>query len=140
MANKNFIARPENKVTDLFDENWQDNRSIVPSDHVLKHQITQEAVPQSISKELLSGKEIMTRTEVSHNDINNITRLAFLQDKFGLENVQILKESLLTLRVSKDRKSRKEFVESLQTQNRNSQNTSFMEKMFGSKNQSDKRE
>lgn len=89
---------------------------------------------KSVAKELFSNDVIDLKTEISHNEINNLTRLRFMQEKFRLQsggNLDHVIASFLRLRVSKDRKSRKEFIEALQTETRNSQGGSFMQKLFG---------
>lgn len=88
---------------------------------------------KSVSKELFSGDNIDTKTQLSHNDINNITRLRFLSEKFGVENVDVLTNSMLTLRVSMNRKSREEFIASLQTENRNQQGGTWVERLLGAR-------
>lgn len=76
---------------------------------------------KTVAKELFNRTNIDLKTEVTHDEINQITKLRFLQVKFGVSNVDVLIHSLLGLRVSKNRKSRGEFVNIVQTENRNQQ-------------------
>ncbi|MEI6887617.1 MAG: hypothetical protein WCK31_05275 [bacterium] len=86
---------------------------------------------KTVSKELFSKTNIELKTEIDHDEINNITRLQFLKEKFMISNVDVLVQNFLKLRVSKDRKSRKEFIDALQMENRNSNAPSMMSKLFG---------
>lgn len=103
----------------------------------LQQEVTSEHHLQTLSKELFSKHNIELKTEVSHNEINHITKLLFLQDRLLIDNVDVLISAFLKLRVSKERKSRREFVESLQTEARNQQGSGFMnsmKNMFGRNN------
>jgi len=98
----------------------------------LSQTFEQENSIKTVSKELFNTNGIELKSEVDHDEINNITRLHFLKEKFGISNVDTLVSSFLRLRVSKDRKSRREFIEALQTENRNSNpGGSLMARMFG---------
>lgn len=103
----------------------------------LQQEVTSEHHLQTLSKELFSKFNIELKTELSHNEINHVTKLLFLNDRHMISNVDVLISSFLKLRVSKDRKSRREFVESLQTEARNQQGSGFMnglKGMFGRNN------
>lgn len=69
---------------------------------------------EGVSKELFTGgPEIDLKSEVTKDQIVMITKLRFLQSKAALTNVQVLIDSFLTLSVSKDRKSRIEFIQAV---------------------------
>jgi hypothetical protein len=97
----------------------------------LNVQMEQETHIKSVSKELFSVGAIDLKTEVTHNEINAITKLRFLENKYGVSNINTLINSLLALRVSKGRKSRREFIDSLQAERRNEQGGNWMTKLFG---------
>lgn len=103
-------------------------------ENTLQMEVDQEHHVKSVSKELFNRENIDLKTEVSHDEINHVTKIRFLQDKFGVDNVDILLKSFLNLRVSKKRQSRREFIEALQTENRNSQGGGFMSRLFGGGN------
>lgn len=86
---------------------------------------------RAASKELFNEKDIDTKTELSHDDITGVTKLRFLEERYGVRNIPILVNSLLTLRISKNRKSREEFIESLQAERRSKQGGSIMDKFKG---------
>lgn len=99
------------------------------------HAIEHEDSIKSVAKQLFTHDVIDLKTDISHNEINNLTRLRFLQEKFkvgkqdrAIDNVI---NSFLRLRVSKDRKSRAEFIAALQTENRNTQGGSIWSRMLG---------
>ncbi len=97
----------------------------------LGSEIESDSHVKSVSKELFTNNAIFLKTEVSHDEIPNITRILFLRDRFGVQNMDTAINSFLSLRVSKDRKSRKEFIESLQSENRNAQGGGWVSKLFG---------
>lgn len=89
---------------------------------------------KSVAKELFNQGQIELKTEVSHDEINNLTRLRFMRERFGIDNVETLTNSFLSLRVSKDRKSRSEFIAALQTENRNTNGGGIWSRLFGVNN------
>jgi hypothetical protein len=97
----------------------------------LSQEVVQETNIKTVSKELFNRQNIELKTEVSHNEINHVAKLKFLQERFGVANIDVLCDNFLALRVSKDRKSRGEFVSSLQADNKAQQGGSFLSKMFG---------
>lgn len=110
-------------------------RSTTPTDPLLETSLSQNFEMdnniKSVSKELFNKHEIELKTEVSHDEINNISRLVFLKEKFGISNIDVLTHSFLKLRVSKDRKSRTEFISALNTENRNAQGGNLMSRLLG---------
>lgn len=86
---------------------------------------------KSVSKELFNSDKIDVKTELSHDEINMVTKLRFLERKFKLRNIDVLVGSLLTLRVSKDRKSRSEFIQALRSEDQDAQQSGFLKKFLG---------
>lgn len=120
---KKQVIMPEIKEPLLVDTLSAQDHGIAEQDNDIK----------AISRELLSKHNIEAKTELSHDEIIFVTKLRFLENRYGVRNVHVLVESLETLRVSMDRKSRREFIDALQTENRNSQATGFwggFKKMF----------
>lgn len=95
----------------------------------LQQEVIQESNIKSISKELFAKTDLEVKTELTHNEINQITKLLFLQEKLLISDVRTLIQSFLSLRISKKRQSRKEFIESLQTEQRNAQQLSVFDKL-----------
>ncbi len=70
-----------------------------------------------VSKELLTKDEnIDLKTDVSDDDISNISKLRFMQKTLKMDNINILLDSFLSLRVSRGRKGRQEFIQALNAQ------------------------
>lgn len=85
---------------------------------------------KSVSKELFSGEgEIDLKTEVSHDEVNMITKLRFLELKAELSNVDLLIDSFLKLRVSMARKSRQEFINALRSEDEGVQSSGVLSKL-----------
>lgn len=118
------LALPDVQEPLLADTLEQQQHNLMEQDNDIK----------TVSRELFSRQNIEAKTELSHNEIIHVTKLRFLKERFGVRNVEDLITSLETLRVSKDRKSRKEFVDALQTENRSNQGSGFFsgfKKLFG---------
>lgn len=86
---------------------------------------------QVIAKELFISDRIDLRTEVTKDEINLITKLRFLDKRLGLENVDLLLDSFLNLRVSLDRKSRGEFIRALTPNSAGEPPKSGWRRLFG---------
>jgi len=88
-----------------------------------------------IVKELISGNtQIEQKTELTATQISIISRLYFLHDYIEdptVTNLEKLLDKFLVLQISKDRKSRKEFVDSLRGVLDNKQGGGFLEKFGG---------
>ena len=72
-------------------------------------------------KELFETQDIEGKTELTGEQVMIISRLKILgciyKDKYGLDFVNNLVDNFLTLQLSKDRKSRVEFVNAFQSKN-----------------------
>jgi hypothetical protein len=79
----------------------------------LNYNVEEDNEIKAVSRELFTKKEIDVKTEVSYNEINQISKIRFLENKFEIKNVQPLLESFLSLRVSMNRKSRLEFIKAI---------------------------
>lgn len=65
------------------------------------------------SKELFSKEDIEVRTDISEEETSIIARLKYLCETFDLTKLDKAITNLMQLRLSKGRKSRKEFIEAL---------------------------
>lgn len=101
----------------------------------LEFPLQDESDIKAVSKELFSGKEIDLRTQVSADEINLVTKIRFLEEKFGIKNVKPLLASFLNLRVSLDRKSRTEFIQAITGEQEKKNKDSWWGKFFGQKPQ-----
>lgn len=116
VLNKDFFEEDENK------ESFND------ADELTK-MFDNENSESSILKELFNAKDFKTRTELSGDEISLISRL-YIQSRITKRPLlsKVLDE-FLVLRISKDRKSRKEFVDGYK--NAEKENSGFLNKMFG---------
>lgn len=125
---KELPVLPENRAL-------SSQQSFIPEDALLEHNLSQEVESdnniKSMGKELFSSKDVDLKTEVSHNEINHLVRLQFLDSRFNIDNVGVLSKTFMRLRVSLERKSRREFVETVQLENRNAQGGNFFTRLFG---------
>lgn len=113
----------------------EEQLEFIPKDPLLETSLSREIETEnsikSVSKELFSHKDIDVKTDVSHNDINNITRLRAIDNMWPSGNIEIVLRSLLSLRLSKNRKSRSEFIAALNIENRNAQQGGFLNTLLG---------
>jgi len=72
-------------------------------------------------KELFDIKDIDGKTELTSEQVMIVSRMKILggiyKDKYGLDHINTLIDNFLTLQLSKDRKSRNEFVSAFQSKN-----------------------
>lgn len=116
-----------------------DNNNFITPDELLETSLSQELEQESniktVSKELFNNNAIDLKSEVTHDEINDLTRIRFLKEAFGISHTDSLIVSFLSLRVSKNRQSRREFIEALQTENRNAnQGGNFFSRLLGGGN------
>jgi len=69
------------------------------------------------SKELFSKEDVEVKTDISEEETSIIARLKFICDELKLDNFRKSLIYLMELRISKGRKSRKEFIDSLRHDN-----------------------
>lgn len=96
-------AEKEKPRLDTFDEGsfsniFDDSRPQNPNDAV---------------KELFEEIKVKAKTDLSSRQISKISRVYYLADLLAMPELETLMNEFITLRISKDRKSRAEFVEGL---------------------------
>lgn len=96
--------------------------------------VVSETHIKSVSKELFTDENIDLKTELKHDEINNLMRCSVLVDLFGITALENATHNFKRHRVSLNRQSRKEFTDSLQTENRNAQGQNLFQKAFGGQN------
>jgi len=110
-------VEPVIRQTDIeqrFSENnFSENTDIKNIESIISSQIKDEKE----SKEIFNVKDIKARTDINDNEISVISRLLFLCDDLELTNLRQAVNNFMILRLSKSRKSRKEFIESLKMSN-----------------------
>lgn len=73
--------------------------------------VVQEADITHVSKQIFNGLDIDLKSQVTDTEVKLLTKIKFLEARFGLENTKQLADSFLRMRVSLNRQSRREFVE-----------------------------
>lgn len=95
------------------------DRDIEDIEEELTRQISGE---QNESKELFDNKNIRTRTELSDEEIVYATKLRYMAVKFNLPIYDVILQEFMEMRLSRKRKSRSEYIESMKQK---------MQNMFG---------
>lgn len=65
------------------------------------------------SKELFSKENIRTRTDLSDDEIRYATKLRYIRIKYDIPIYDILLQEMMEMRLSRKRKSRREYIESM---------------------------
>lgn len=73
----------------------------------------ENASPSDVIKELFAELKVKARTDLSARQISKISRVYYLAELLKMPELTRLMNEFITLRISKDRSSRKEFVEGL---------------------------
>lgn len=100
-----------NKDNMLFNENLEDNN--IGTDIKEMFGDNNKKSESEIVKELFSEFGIRTKTEVSMRETSIIARLYYLASYTSNNRLKELLDTLLSLKVSHKRKSRKEFIDAL---------------------------
>lgn len=109
-------TRTEKETEKYLGSNHRENIEQLSS---LEEMIRDSKKEDKETKELFSNKGIKTRTDLSDREISILSRLLFLCDKFRLQDLNTALHNFMELRVSKGRKSRKEFIEGMKSQQMN---------------------
>lgn len=84
----------------------------------------------SVLKELFNDKRFKTKTDVNDDEISIMSRLYFMSEITNRPKLKRVLDEFLILRISKDRQSRKEFVEA--QKERNTENKAgFLQNLLG---------
>jgi hypothetical protein len=76
----------------------------------LKFEVEDNNDLKQVSKDLFTEGNINLKTELSDREIATITKIQFMQEMYGLHTLENAVMQFKQLRVSKDRKSRGEFI------------------------------
>lgn len=80
----------------------------------LQEWLREEEKQENVSKELFNKDDIKVKTEVNNEEIKAIAKINFICDYLELKRFPNMVKEFLELRVSHKRKSRGEFIKSLQ--------------------------
>lgn len=76
-------------------------------------------------KELFHEEKVKARTDLSTRQIKLVTKAYYLAKLTGMKEINLLLNDFLTLSISKDRKSRAEYVQGLQAKIQNDINNNL---------------
>jgi len=93
----------------VSDKRVQELEEITKIEKLIKNQVKEE----NPIKELINRDDIELKTDLNEEEISIVARLKFLCDELELNNFRKALVYLLELKVSKNRKGRKEFLEGL---------------------------
>lgn len=102
-SEKKEIEREMGKFKNIDIDNIED----------IEEEIQKNLQSENESKELFSKKDIRTKTDLSDNEIVYATKLRFMRVKYNLPIYDLLLDEFMEMRLSKNRKSRKEYIESM---------------------------
>lgn len=86
---------------------------IYTDETTLDDEINQKLGTENKAKELFNKKDINTKTDVNDREINLISRIMFISEIFEIPEIQNMINRYLELKLSKNRKSRKEYLDAL---------------------------
>lgn len=109
-------------------------------ENVFDKRVTDEQIDQEIREErsrndsgrLLDKKDVEVKTELNDKEIVTISKLRFVADRYDLPVLNDFTNNLMTLKISRNRKGRSEFIQGLHADERREQpDQSFLSKIFG---------
>jgi hypothetical protein len=87
---------------------------VLDSDDTIESMFRNEAnAMQNDIKELFHEDKVKARTDISVRQVKLVTKAYYLAKLTGLKEINLILSDFLTLSISKDRKSRAEYVEGL---------------------------
>ena len=102
---------------------------------VTKEQIDQEVEMQnnqSNSSALIDKKDVEVKTELNNKEIFSSAKLLLISDRYQVPLLETYLKNVMTLKISKDRQGRKEFIQGLHADERREQPPQTMwQKIFG---------
>ena len=108
----------------MFEEN---DNFVVEADDTLEQMFKNEqSATQDNVKELFHEDKVKARTDITQRQVKLVTKAFYLAKLTGLKEINMLLSDFLTLSISKDRKSRAEYVEGLKAKIENDINKGMM--------------
>jgi hypothetical protein len=112
---KHFIEGEDLDKTNLNSINNLSNLNIDADDSIESMFRNEQNAMQNDVKELFHEDKVKARTDLSTRQIKLITKAFYLAKLTGIKEVNQLLADFMTLSISKDRKSRQEYVEGLKS-------------------------
>lgn len=85
----------------------------------LEEEISAQIGQVNESKELFSNSNVRTRTDLSDNEIILATKIRYMRVQFDIPVYDVLLQEFMEMRLSRSRKSRKEYIESMKQKAQN---------------------
>ena len=122
-------------------EKKDDVEGLALIENVFDKRITDKDIQQEINKDtrndsgrLLDKKDVEVKTELNDAEIVNISKLRFIADRYHVPVLKDFTDNLMTLKISRNRKGRTEFIQGLHADERREQpEQGFFSKIFGGK-------
>lgn len=113
-----------------MDEETKPNALIEDS---LSFQVENENDLKQVSKDLFTQGNINLKTELNDKEISYITKIQFMQEMYGMHTLDNAVNQFKQLRVSKDRKSRAEFINAVGGEAKKQEKEKLWSGFFGAK-------
>ena len=136
---KEFKAELQNKNFDpkVF-ENKNFGTSLPVQEEQIQKYFNETTQQENSAKELFDVKgDVRTRTELSPKQIGSVVKLKYLSKELDFPELDTIAEDFMYCMISKNRQSRKEFVDVHKSQNELGQGSGFfgrVKNMFGGGN------
>ena len=109
-------------------------------ENVFDKRVTEEQVKQQMYEEsnkndsgrLLDKKDVEVKTELNDVEIVTISKLLFVADRYDVPVIKNFVDNIMTLKISRKRQGRREFIQGLHADERSQQpNEGFFSRIFG---------
>lgn len=116
MKTKNVSAKKERFIKgEDITAIQNDSINISESDTIEEMFRNEQFQQQTDTKELFHEKTVKARTDLSARQVKLVTKCYYLGQMLQIPELNVILADFLTLSISKDRKSRAEFVEALKS-------------------------
>jgi len=122
--------------------NKGDVQELALLENVFDKRITDRDVEREMAVEtrndsgrLLDKEDVEVKTELNDQEILTISKLRFVADRYEIPVLRDFTDNLMTLKISRHRKGRTEFIQGLHAdERRETPNEGFFSKIFGGRN------
>jgi hypothetical protein len=107
-------------------------KEITVNDEEIQKYFSETTNNENPAKELFEVRgDIRTRTELTKKQVSSVVKLKYLSNELMFPELSAIAENFMYCQVSKDRKSRAEFVDTMKGQNEMNQGGGFFSKFRG---------
>jgi hypothetical protein len=116
-----------------------DVKDLAMLENVFDKRITERDVERELTAEtrndsgrLIDKEDVEVKTELNDQEILSISKLRFIAERYDVPVLNEFTDNLMTLKISRKRKGRQEFIQGLHADERREQpNEGFFSKLFG---------